>query len=136
MHGVLSIVLWITFVFYWRIVLRRGVEQEVVWAVFVLGLFLIFQLATTYGWIQHNRRLSRKYRARRQERTTPPPFPVQDFHGKRIEAYPGGESLGAAAHVWIHSGEASKRFSAGFSLRDPSIEGKDGDHAEPQGGAA
>jgi hypothetical protein len=115
-HLVLSIALWITYVLYWRVVLRRGVESEAAIALLLLGLFVILQILFTQAWILHNRMLARAHAGRRQARPMAPPALPTDFLGRRVEVVPAGTDLSTVPVVIIRSDETGKRYEAGIDL--------------------
>jgi hypothetical protein len=117
-HLLLSAALWVTYVLYWRIVLHRGVESEVAFALGLLGLFVILQIAFTQAWILHNRHLSQKHAGRRREQAAPPVTAATDFLGRVIEVFPVGGDLTRAPHIVVRVEETRKRFEVGMSFEE------------------
>jgi hypothetical protein len=115
-HLILSIALWITYVLYWRVVLRRGVESEAAIALLLLGLFVILQILFTQAWILHNRMLARTHADRRQVRPVAAPMLPTDFLGRRVEVVPAGTDLTTVPVVIVRAGETDKRYEASIDL--------------------
>ncbi len=115
-HLVLSILLWATYLLYWRVVLARGVEREAALALGLLGLFVLLQLAFTQAWIVHNRRLSKRYDGRRAARPVDRVHPVADFVGRRLRVSPPGTDLTAVPVIVIRVDEHEKCLEAGLEL--------------------
>ncbi len=115
-HLVLSVALWITYVLYWRVVLRRGVESEASLALLLLGLFVLLQILFTQAWILHNRRIARVHAGRRVERPAVPPMSPEDFLGRRVEVVPAGTDLTTVPVVVVRADEHGKRYEAGIEL--------------------
>lgn len=116
-HLVLSILLWATYLLYWRVVLARGVEREAVLALGLLGLFVLLQLAFTQAWIVHNRRLSKRYDGRRTARPVDRVHPGADFLGRRLRVFPPGTDLTAVPVIVIRVDEHEKCLEAGLELK-------------------
>ncbi|MEZ5065095.1 MAG: hypothetical protein R3B81_10195 [bacterium] len=127
-HLVLSVLLWITYVIYWRIVLSRGVEGEAAFAIGLLGLFVILQVAFTQAWIAHNRRISRRHASRRTERPRGAALPQHDFLGRVLRVEPGAGDLKSVPLVVVRIEDArnEKRFETGLDHRLPDRERRAG----------
>lgn len=115
-HLVLSILFWLTYLIYWRIVLRRGVEHEASLALGLLALFAILQFAATQAWITHNRRLARRYDGRRRARRARPLDSGTDFMGRRLRVSPPGTDLTTVPVVVIRATGSEKWFEAELRL--------------------
>jgi membrane protease YdiL (CAAX protease family) len=113
---VLSVVFWITYVVYWRIVLRRGVEHEASLAFGLLALFAILQFAATQAWVTHNRRLARKHRGRRVVRQARPGDARTDFLGRSLRLFPAGMDLTTVPVIVVRTREREKWFEAELLL--------------------
>lgn len=100
-HVLLSVLMWLTYVLYWRVVVSRGVERDAQIAFFVLGLFIVFQVLTTQVWILHNRAKAKAHEGRRAVRAAGPPAPGSDFLGRRVRVFPTGADLHAARRVVV-----------------------------------
>jgi len=115
-HFVLSALMWITYVAYWRIVLRRGVENEAPLALGLLALFSILQFAATQAWITHNRRLARKHEGRRKTRRARPREERTDFLGRELRVFPAGTDLTAVPVIVVRAHGDEKWFEAELRL--------------------
>jgi hypothetical protein len=117
-HVVLSILFWATYVVYWRVVLKRGVEHEASLALGLLALFAILQFAATQAWITHNRRLARKHEGRRTVRHARPTEDRTDFLGRDLRVFPAGTDLTAVPVIVIRNHGNEKWFEAELRLGD------------------
>jgi hypothetical protein len=115
-HLLLSILLWLTYVLYWRVVLHRGIESEARLSGILLGLFVLLQGLSTLGWILHNRRLEKRHRGRRRQRPRAARAPSRDFVGRSLEDYPAGVDLRRAQVVVVRVDGDRKRFETGLPL--------------------
>jgi len=115
-HLLLSILLWLTYVLYWRVVLHRGIESEARLSGILLGLFVLLQGLSTVGWIAHNQRLQKRHEGRRRERPRPARAPSRDFVGRALEEYPAGVDLRRAQVVVVRVEGDKKRFETGLPL--------------------
>lgn len=115
-HLILSILLWLTYVIYWRVVVARGVEREAALALGLLGLFVILQIAFTQAWIAHNRALARRHAGRRGARARMPMGPATDFLGRTIRVAPAETDLTTVPVVVVRVNDTEKRFEAGLSF--------------------
>ena len=113
-HLVLSALLWVTYVLYWRVVLVRGVEREAGLSLLLLGLFIVVQIVFTQAWILHNRRLASPRRNRRRNRLAGRPAPEADFLGRRLRSWPEESDLTRAPWVVIRVEGEEKRFETGL----------------------
>jgi hypothetical protein len=111
-----SVLLWLTYVLYWRVVLNRGIESEARLSGILIGLFVLLQGLSSLGWILHNRRLEKRHRGRRRERPQAPRAPSRDFVGRTLEEYPAGADLRRAQVVVVRVDGDRKRFETGMSL--------------------
>lgn len=115
-HLLLSILLWLTYVLYWRVVLHRGIESEARLSGILLGLFVLLQGLSTLGWIAHNRRMEKRHHGRRRDRPAARPAPSSDFVGRTVEDYPAGADLRRAQVVVVRVDGDRKRFETGMPL--------------------
>lgn len=104
-HILLSILMWLTYVLYWRVVVSRGVERDAQIAFLVLGLFIVFQVLTTQVWILHNRAKAKAHAGRRAVRAAGAPAPGSDFLGRRVRVFPAGADLQAAGRIIVRIDE-------------------------------
>lgn len=117
-HFVLSILMWLTYVLYWRVVLHRGIESEARLSGILLGLFVLLQGLSTLAWIEHNRRLERRHHDRRRARPDEPPAPSRDFVGRTLETWPRSADLRSAPMITVRVVDGRKRFETGLDLGD------------------
>ncbi len=110
-HLVLSAVLWLTYLTYWRVVLARGVGQEALISFGVLVFFIAGVWTGTRAWVDYNRRLARKLEGRRAERPPDRVAVAVDFHRRRIRVQSGAD-LRHATRVIIHVEGDEKHFRA------------------------
>ena len=115
-HVVLSLVLWVTYVLYWKIVLGRGIDSAARFSLVLLGLFVALQVLFTVGWILHNDRLARVHAGRRRARPVIARTVEQDFLGRRIAAFPEGVDLTQAPVITIRIDDGVKRMEAGLTF--------------------
>jgi len=90
-HGLVSILLWIVFVYYWFLVAHQSAGAGVLLAVKVLAVLVVLGVAATVVWVRHNERLARRNR-RTRTREAPPEVLDVDHVGRRVEP-PGLEEL-------------------------------------------
>lgn len=83
-HIVMGIILWVVFIFYWRLVMRQPISAETEHALVVVGVLVASITIFDWGWIFHNLRIAR--RSRRRDRRPTPQFPEMDFLGRRFTA--------------------------------------------------
>lgn len=115
-HLILSVVLWITYVVYWRVVLARGVEREATLALGLLGLFAILQFAATQAWVAHNRLLYRRHRDRREHRRARPSDVSTDFLGRTVHVVPHGTDLTSVPYLVVRTDAENKWIEAELRL--------------------
>lgn len=99
LHVLLSIALWVVFVYYWDIVTRDAIGPGTRLAMKVVSALLAFGTLLTFWWIAHNRRLGRRDR-RRTPRAVAPDTLAADALGRPIDRPPLDE-LRAAPMVEI-----------------------------------
>lgn len=83
LHAIVAILMWVVFVYYWSLVVRRPMNPDTKMA---LAALAILTLVTTVGlciWIYHNIRLHRKFRGRRRERRGAE-LPTEDYLGRPL----------------------------------------------------
>ncbi len=90
-HGLVSILLWIVFFYYWFLVTHQSAGAGVLLAVKVLAVLVLVGVVATILWVRHNERLARRDR-RHEPRTSPPEVLDTDHVGRRV-ASPGLEDL-------------------------------------------
>lgn len=117
-HFLLSALMWLTYVFYWKVVLHRGIESEARLSGLLLGLFVLLQALATLAWVHHNRSLQRRHEGRRRERPAAPAAPTTDFVGRTLEEFPAGVDLRTAPVVVVRVEGQRKRFQVGMDLGD------------------
>ncbi|GJM43367.1 MAG: hypothetical protein DHS20C21_02090 [Gemmatimonadota bacterium] len=117
-HLVLSVLLWLTYVLYWRVVVARGVEREAALALGLLGLFVVLQVAFTQAWIAHNRALSQRHQGRRCVRRPAGAAAEEDFMGRKILVMPQGTDLTTVPVIVVRVNGVEKRFEAGLPLEE------------------
>ncbi|MBZ0268706.1 hypothetical protein K8I85_11160 [bacterium] len=115
-HLILSIVLWITYLVYWRVVLARGVEREATLALGLLALFAILQFAATQAWVAHNRLLHRRHGNRREARRARPSEASTDFLGRTVHVMPPGTDLTSVPYLVVRTSGEDKWIEAELRL--------------------
>ncbi|UCH84784.1 MAG: hypothetical protein JSW50_03590 [Candidatus Latescibacterota bacterium] len=83
LHAVFAVLMWVVFVYYWSLVVRRPMNPDTKMA---LTALTVLTVVTTIGlciWIYHNIRLFRKFRDRRRKRRKSPP-PKTDYLGRPL----------------------------------------------------
>lgn len=101
-HGLLSILLWIVFIYYWFLVMHQSAGGGVLLAVKVLSVLVLVGLVATVLWVRYNERLARRNR-RTAPRTSPPEVLDTDHVGRRVES-PGLEGLRSAKVTEVRIG--------------------------------
>ncbi|UCG51986.1 MAG: hypothetical protein JSW58_00070 [Candidatus Latescibacterota bacterium] len=82
-HAIVAVLLWIVFVYYWSIVIRRPMNPDTKMALIALTSLTVLSAIYLAIWIYHNVRVHRKYRDRRRLRREATP-PDRDYLGRRL----------------------------------------------------
>jgi len=90
-HGLVSILLWVVFFYYWFLVTHQSTSAGVLLAVKVLAVLVLIGVVLTVLWVKHNERLARRER-RRDPRPTLPESLDTDHVGRSV-ASPGLKEL-------------------------------------------
>jgi hypothetical protein len=123
-HVVLSVLMWLTYALYWRVVLDRGVEREARFAGMLLALFVMLQVLSTAGWVAHNTHKARRHGTRRQARAGAATPVREDFLGRKLTNFPSDSDLRRVPVIVVHVEGDEKRFEAGLSLEPESRESR------------
>jgi hypothetical protein len=68
LHGVVAVLLWVVFVYYWWIVLRRPMNPDTKTAIITLSVLTSVSILCLAAWIFHNIRIHRRLHRRKQRR--------------------------------------------------------------------
>ena len=83
LHVTAAALLWVVFVYYWRIVLRRPMNPDTRTALITLSILTAASVLFLAAWVFHNRRTYRA-RDRRKVRRSVASDPRRDFLGRRL----------------------------------------------------
>jgi hypothetical protein len=83
LHAVVAALLWIVFVYYWRIVFQEPMNPDTKTALLSLAILTLAAVSFLGAWIFHNVRIHRRFGERRMRRREAP-APGSDFLGRRI----------------------------------------------------
>ena len=68
LHGVVAVLLWVVFVYYWWIVLRRPMNPDTRTALTILAILTLASILSLAAWIYHNIRIHRRLNRRKERR--------------------------------------------------------------------
>lgn len=130
-HSVVSIALWVLFVYYWRVVFNRELGYSTTTALLVLGGVLVAAYLSTAYWILHNLRLARRFSDRRTSRRPVERDFSTDFLGRwvRINTVTGEpkkkdfKALRRASYIEIDVDSGEKHYTS-YSKRPRARERK------------
>ena len=110
LHTLVSILMWILFVYYWYLVVSRQINIASFQAIGTLALLTLVILLLTVWWIAHNKALASQNRRRQP----PPPVPEwfeKDHLGQKLVS-PGLEVLRATASIVVSVDEEGRKIYA------------------------
>ena len=68
LHAIFAALMWVVFVYYWSLVVRRPMNPDTKMALTALAILTVVTSVGLCVWIYHNIRLSKKFEGRRRER--------------------------------------------------------------------
>ena len=83
LHTVVAVLLWVVFVYYWRIVFRQPMNPDTQTALISLAILTLVATVGLTAWVLHNILIYRRLRTRRRRRREGP-VPTRDYLGRRI----------------------------------------------------
>jgi hypothetical protein len=98
-HAVVAVLLWVVFVYYWRIVFRQPMNPDTRTALVTLALLTFATTVCLSAWVVHNILIYRRVRTRRQRRRETP-GPTRDYLGRRI-VMDDADRLRRARHIEV-----------------------------------
>jgi len=69
LHGLVAVLLWVVFVYYWWIVLRRPMNPDTRTALTILAILTLASIFCLALWIYHNIRIHRRFHRRKERRS-------------------------------------------------------------------
>jgi hypothetical protein len=105
-HAVVAALLWVVFIYYWRIVFRQPMNPDTRTALMTLAILTFATTVYLSGWVVHNIQIHRRVRSRRQRRRETP-GPTRDYLGRRI-VLGDTERLRRAHHIEVDVFRASR----------------------------
>ena len=99
LHIILGALLWVVFIYYWRVVMQQPVTAETQRALFIVGGIVAAITIFDFFWILYNVRLAK--RTRRRARPAEAPAPSFDFLGRTFVAHNEVE-LRRARYIEVH----------------------------------
>ncbi len=82
-HVIVSVLLWVVFVYYWMIVIRRPMNPDTKMALICLAVLIVLSAAYLFWWIYYNIRLHKKVGERRVQRRDVGE-PTHDYLGREL----------------------------------------------------
>ena len=110
LHGVLTVLGWILFAYFWRIVTMVGLSAGARTALAAMGIFLVMVLVLTTWWIAHNLRIARRNRRRRAREPVEKLY-LFDACGLRVEM-PDHALMKSASVIEIAIDDSRKTYRA------------------------
>lgn len=98
-HVIVSVLLWVVFVYYWMIVVRRPMNPDTKMALICLAVLIALSAAYLFWWVYYNIRLHRKVGERRVHRRDAPE-PTHDYLGREL-LMENREALGKANYIRV-----------------------------------
>lgn len=83
LHAVLAVLMWVVFVYYWNLVIRRPMNPDTKTALVALAVLTAVTTVLLCIWIYHNIRVHRRFRGRRRARREAA-LPDRDYLGRRL----------------------------------------------------
>ncbi|MEJ2722232.1 MAG: hypothetical protein P8181_14020 [bacterium] len=83
LHAVFAVLMWVVFVYYWNLVVRRPMNPDTKTALIALAVLTAVTVVMLCIWIYHNIRVHRRFRGRRRARREAA-LPVRDYLGRRL----------------------------------------------------
>ena len=99
LHAVVAVLLWIVFVYYWRIVFRQPMNPDTQTALISLALLTLVTTLGLTAWVFHNILIHRRVRTRRQRRREAL-GPTRDYLGRRI-VMDDADRLRRSTHIQV-----------------------------------
>ena len=132
LHGLITLVGWLVFLYWWWLVFQRVSRQEVRFTALFIAISLAIIVLATLIWAWHNLRISRRRGPRKHNRETQPDF-SHDGVGRNV-LYPlGGVDLKTAPVVRVRFVESGKRYEF---VRNVPLNSDDPTPESPQRGAS
>ena len=82
-HAIIAVLLWVVFVCYWQIVMRRPMSEDTQLALVTLGALAFLSALYLVVWVYYNVRLARRLQ-RRRTRLMGVDTPMRDYMGRWI----------------------------------------------------
>jgi hypothetical protein len=82
-HAIVAVLLWVVFVRYWQIVMRRPMSEDTQVAIVTLGALAFLSALYLVLWVYYNVRLARRLQ-RRKARLMGVDTPMRDYMGRWI----------------------------------------------------
>lgn len=83
LHAVVAVLLWVVFVYYWRIVFQQPMNPDTRTALIWLSVLTLVATLGLAAWVLHNILIYRRVGTRRKRRREAP-GPTRDYLGRRI----------------------------------------------------
>ena len=83
LHAIFAVMMWIVFVYYWSLVVRRPMNPDTKMALTALAVLIVVTMVGLCIWIYHNIRVSRKFQGRRRTRREVE-LPSSDYLGRPL----------------------------------------------------
>jgi len=93
-HAIFAVLIWVVFVYYWSLVIRRPMNPDTKMALTALAVLTAITTVVLWVWVYHNIRLHRKFRDRRRARRQAV-LPDHDYLGRPLVLKDADELLRA-----------------------------------------